>query len=106
RLQLGEHQPADQRLGQVRMLAYRESNILEHADVGQQGTVLKQHAHPFAQGVDLGGARLLDITAHYDHLADIGKDLTRDQSQQRGFAGTARSHDRGNAAPADLDVQV
>ena len=53
RLQLGEHQLADQGFGQIGVLAHRESDVLEHVHVGEQRAVLEQHAHALAQRVDL-----------------------------------------------------
>ncbi len=56
RLQLGEHQLADQPLRQIRVLAQREGDVLEHVQIGEQRAVLEQHAHAPAQHVQ--GVRL------------------------------------------------
>ena len=80
-LQLGEHQPADQRLGQVGVLAHRERDVLEDVQVGEQRAVLEQHAHAPAQRVDSGTAESREILAEDQHPAAVGEGLRRDELQ-------------------------
>ena len=53
RVQLRQHDGADQALRQPRVLAQRERDVLEHVDVGEQRAVLEQHAHAPAQRIEL-----------------------------------------------------
>ena len=53
RLQLQQHQVADQHLRQFGVLAQRKRHVLEHVEIGQQGRVLEQVADAFAQLVQL-----------------------------------------------------
>ena len=55
-LQLRQHDVADQRFGQIGVLAQRERDVLEHVDVREQRAVLEQHAHAPAQRVQLARA--------------------------------------------------
>ena len=52
-LQLHQHQIADQGFRQARVLAQRESHVLEHRIVGEQRAELEQHAHAPAQLIEL-----------------------------------------------------
>ena len=54
RLQLRQHERAQQRLGQIRMLAHRKGNILEHIEIGQERAILEQHSHALAHSEYLG----------------------------------------------------
>ena len=53
RMQLREHEVADDALRQPGVLAQREGDVLEHVEVGQQRAVLEQHAHAPAQRVEI-----------------------------------------------------
>ncbi len=67
----------DQRLGQVRVLAQRERDVLEHVHVREQGAVLKQHAHALAQREHLRAVERREILAAYDDAAASRRDLGR-----------------------------
>ena len=49
RMQLHQHERADERLRQIRVLAHRKRDVLEHVEIGEQRAVLEQHAHALAQ---------------------------------------------------------
>ena len=49
RFQLHQHQSANQLFRQTGVFTQRKSNILEHAEIGEQCTALKQHPHPLPQ---------------------------------------------------------
>ncbi len=44
RVQFGQHHMTNQAIGELGVLAQREGDIFEDAEVGQQRTVLEQHA--------------------------------------------------------------
>ena len=46
---LVDHERADQRLGEVGVLAQRERDVLEHVHVREQRAILEQHPHALAQ---------------------------------------------------------
>ena len=87
--------------GQIRVLAHRKGDVLEHVEVGQQCAVLEQHPHALAQGVDLAAAQGATSWPKREHLALLGADLARDQPQQRRLAGARGTHDRGDAPAAN-----
>ena len=105
RLQLGQYQLANEPFRQIRVLAQREGDILEHAQIGEQGAVLKQHAHSPAQLIQLGAPQLRKILPRHLDRAARCRHLAGDQAQQSRLAGAARSHDGGNLAARDFHIQ-
>jgi hypothetical protein len=80
---------------QASMLAQRESDVIEYAQIGEQRAALKQHAHALAQLVQLAPPQFMDAGAVYFNPSGVGANLAADQPKQRGFAGAAGPHDRG-----------
>ncbi len=105
-MKLRQHQRADQRLRQVGMLAERERHVLVDVQVRQQRTVLEQHAHALAKRIECRCGRGRGSLSPHHHAALGGRDLPGEEPQQRGLAGAAGPHDRGDATLADLDVEA
>ena len=103
-MQLGQHQLPQHRLRQAGMLADRERHVLEDREVGEQGAILEQHAHPSAQTVEPPGVETGDLLPEDLHAALFGRYLPGDEPQQGCLAGAARPHHRRDAAPARLEV--
>jgi len=87
------------------MFAQRKRDILEHVEIGEQRTVLKQHPHALPECVELAAREPRDFPTLDQHLAAVGTNLPRDQAQQRRFASAARTHDGGHAATFDTQVE-
>jgi hypothetical protein len=52
-VQLHEHEIANQRIGEIGVLAHRKGDVFEHGHVGEQRAELEQHADPAAQRKEL-----------------------------------------------------
>jgi len=92
RIELHEHDVADQVFAQIGVLAQREGHVVKHAHVGEQGTELEQHAHAPACGIQLGlphGTHVLPIE---QHLPLLGPVLPANQAQHGGFAAARHAH--------------
>ena len=87
------------------MLAQRERHVLEDVQVGEQRAVLEQHAHAPAQRVQPGAPQRAHVLSRDDQAARVRAQLPGDQTQERGLAGAARSHDRGDPAGRDVHVE-
>ena len=105
-LQFCQHQLPNQPLGQIGMFTQWERDVLEHAQVGEQRAVLKQHSHPAPQHIKLRARQGEHVLARDFDLAAVGHDLAGDQAQQRRLAGAAGAHDRGDFAARYLNIQT
>jgi hypothetical protein len=54
RIELQQHDVADQVFRQIGVFAQRKGHVVEHAEVGEQGTELKQHPHAPTRKVQVG----------------------------------------------------
>ncbi len=104
-VQLRQHDGADQALGQPRVLTEGKRDVLVNVQVGEQCTILEQHAHAPAQRIDLLALELGEIEAIDDHLAAVRAHLAGDEFQQGRLARAARPHDGRHGTAADLDVE-
>ena len=105
RLQLGQHQLADQPPRKIRVLPQRERHVLEDVQVGEQRPVLEQHPHAPAQRVQRGAAHRAHVLSRDDQAPRVRAQLPGDKTEERGLAGSARSHDRGDPAGHDVHVE-
>ena len=89
-IEFHQHDIADHVFGQRRMLTQRESHVLEHAEVGEQGAKLKQHTHAPARRIQLllvhGTDILVTVRTVQTQLALLGPVLTTNQTQYGGLA--------------------
>ena len=106
RVELHQHEVADQVFGQVGVLAQRERDVLEHRHVGEQRAELEQHAHLAAQRVQAVARLRADIGAVEQHLAAARTHETADQAQHGRLAATRPAHDRNNLPTPEAQVQV
>ena len=83
-VELHQDQVADHRLGQIRVLTQRESDVLEHREIGEQGAELEQHAHAPARGVQRVAVEGGHVLAVDEHLALLGGDLAADHEAVHG----------------------
>ena len=103
-MQLGEHELTQHALGKPRMFAHRKGDVFKHAEIGKQGAVLEQHAHPPPQRIQLALAKVVDVLPKNLDLTPIGTDLPRDESQQCRLARSARPHDRGHTTLTHFEI--
>ena len=106
RVQLHQHDPADDALGQLGVLAHRERDVLEHRHVGEQASRLEHHAHLAAQRVQGVGVELVNGPARDPDRSAVGLLLPADQAQQRRFSGAARAEDRDDFAAGNREAQA
>jgi hypothetical protein len=99
RLELHQHQVADERFRQLRALAHREGDVVERGEIGKERAELEQHAHLAPQLVELARPGATDRPAEHPDLALRRPQRPADQPQQRRFAAAAAAHD-GDDAPA------
>ncbi len=106
RVQLHQHQVADQFFGQVGVLAQREGDVLEHAQVGEQGAELEQHAHLAAQPVQAIDIELVDHFAGHADRALLRADLAADQAQHGGLAAARTAHDSHHFPTREVHAEI
>ena len=105
-MQFGQHNVANESLRQHRVFTQREGYVLVDTDVGQERTILKQHANTLAHLVEFGAAHFCDILAIEKNTAAVRQDLTAHQPQKRRFSGSAGPHDRRHATSWNLQIQA
>jgi hypothetical protein len=106
RVELEQHQVADQLFGQVGVLAQREGDVVEHGQVGEQRAELEQHAHLAAQAVQAVGVELVHHFAADRHFALLRADLAADQAQHGGLAAAGTTHDGDDLPAREVHAQV
>ncbi len=103
RVQLHEDQVADERVRQLRVLAHRKRDVLEHRHVGEQRAELEQHAD--LRRIRNSSSRDDFPTGGPDtHLTRLRLQLAADQAQDRGLAAAGAAHDRDDLAPGNGEV--
>ena len=105
-LQLHEYQPAQQRFRQSGMGAQREGHVFKDIEIAHQGAILEQHPDPSPQGVQGRATEPPGAFAEDREIARIGANRPHDQAQQRGLAGAAGTHHRGDFAAAYRQVEA
>ena len=82
-----------------------ERNVLENAEIGEQGAELEQHPHAPAGGIQAGlvhhGYVLEAIAFIQPQFALLGTVLPADEAQHSGLAAARRSHQRRHLASLD-----
>ena len=73
-------------------------DVVEHAQVGEQGTELEQHAHAPAHRVQACLVERADLLAVEQQFALLGAHLAADQPQHRRLAAAGSAHERGDLA--------
>ena len=73
-MQFRQNNVPDQSIREPRVLAQRECDILENAEIGEQGTVLEQHAEALTQLIELRNAE-----RRYINAVDMDRTLLRDE---------------------------
>ena len=101
RLELHQHQVADQRFRQLRALAHREGDVVERGQIGEERAELEQHAHLAPQLVELARPGPADRPAEHPDLALRRPQRPADQPQQRRLAAAAPAHDGDDASARD-----
>jgi hypothetical protein len=105
-MQLRQHDVTDQALRQPGVLAKWKGDVLVDVEIGQQRTVLEQHTHALSHLEQFAPAQLRDFLSVEQDAALVGQFLPRDQPEQCGLPGAAGTHDRGDAAAPDIDIQA
>ena len=106
RVQLHQHQVADHRLGDRRVLAQREGDVVEHRQVGEQRPELEQHPHATTRGVETVAVQRGEVDAVEQHAALHRPDLPGDQAQHGRLAAAGGAHQRDHAAARHDQVHV
>jgi hypothetical protein len=88
------------------VLAQRERDILEHAQVGKEGTELEQHAHAPADAVEPGAVQRTDLETLERQFALLRAHLPADQPQHRRLAPAGGAHQRSHLSAWHLEAQV
>ena len=93
--ELHQHDVANHGFAQVGVLTQREGHVVKHAQVGEQGTKLKQHAHAPAGRIQLRGVHPGDVLAGTlargameKHLSALSAVLPADQAKHGGFSAS------------------
>ena len=82
-----------------------EADVLRHGEVGEQGALLGDDAHPAVLGGDERAVAGHQRAADGDR-AGIGALEAGDQAEDGGLAAARRAEDRGDRALLHLDVDV
>ena len=91
-LQLEQHNPANQGFGQIRVFAQWQSDIVETGQIGEQGTVLQQHADILAHAIQRPAGQGVDRFSVDHDLSLVRSQLPGNQTHDGGLAGTAGTH--------------
>ena len=84
----------------------RESNVLEHVQIGKQRTALKQHAHVLARIKQITARQGRQVLIVDPHFAAVGTQLHAHQAQQCGLAAARRPHDPRDLATRDANIDI
>ena len=88
------------------MLTQGESNVVKNAEVGEQSTELKQHAHAPPGFIQRRLRHSADILAVKKNIAGAGFLLTADQAQHRGLAAAGGAHQGRDLATWHAQAEV
>ncbi len=105
-VELHQHQIANHRIRQIRVLTQGKRHVVEHAHIGKQGAELKQHAHAPPHGENLILRRTGQVLPLEPHRTPLGPDLPADQPQQRGLPPARCAHHRDHLPPLNGHVDV
>lgn len=92
--------------GELGVHTQRECHVLEHVEIGEQRTALKQHAHLLAHVEQLITRQLRQADTRDANIASRGPQLGSDQAQQGRLAAAGGAHDAGDLAARDADVDL
>src|SRR5438093_8591665 len=106
RLQLHEREVANDRCGQVRVLAHLERHVVERGHVGKQGAELEQHAHLAPQLKKRVMAELVHDAVGDANFALVGEKRSADQAKKGRFPAPGQTHDGDHLAPGNDEVDV
>jgi hypothetical protein len=106
RVELHHDEVAQDRLGQLRVLAHREGDVLEHREVAEEAALLEHHAHLAPQLVEAMAVERGHLAAAYAHGSLRRVQRSAHHLQQRGLARAAGAEDRRDAAARDVEVHA
>ena len=86
RIEFQEHEIADRLFVERRLLAHRKRHVLEHGEIREERSELKEHTHAAAKPEELLPAQRVDIFARHINMTAPGLQESADQLQNRGFA--------------------
>ena len=81
-------------------------DVVDNAHRIDQGTVLKRHAHLFAQCKQRFSSAGMQVTAEHIYFPGIGRRQAEDVSQQGRFAGATRAHDDEDLTGSNPKINV
>mmetsp|Transcript_20984 Transcript_20984/g.80971 ORF Transcript_20984/g.80971 Transcript_20984/m.80971 type:complete len:253 (+) Transcript_20984:2136-2894(+) len=105
-IELHQHQVADHGLRQVGVLAQREGDVLEHAQIGEQGAELEQHAHASAHGIQAVEVERCQVLPVEQHLASQRLQLAPQQPQDRRLAAPGGADQCQHLAPLKAEIDA
>ena len=83
-----------------------KGNVVEHAQVGEQGAELEQHAHAAPRRVEAVRIERADLLPVERAVRLPGANLAADQPQHRGLAAAGGAHERRHLAARHGKAQV
>jgi len=105
-MQFGQYDMSNQTIGEFGVLSQWKRDVLEHADIREQRTILKQHAETLSQLIQLRLGQRRYIGATNVYRAVLRNQLTRYQAQQGRLASTTGTHQRRDLAAFDGQVET
>ena len=106
RVELHHDQVAQDRLGQLRVLAHRERDVLEDGEVAEEAALLEHHAHLAPQLVEAVAVELGHFVPAHAHGPVRRVQRPAHHLQQRRLARSAGAEDRRDAAARDVEVHA
>ncbi len=104
-IEFHQHDIANQRFIESRVLPERESDVVENAQISEQRAELEQHSHATARGVEIRLHHLGDVFAVKQHLAAIGLLLAAYQAQHGGLSAAGSAHECRDLAARDGKIE-
>ena len=92
-------------LGQPRVLAHREGDVLEDGEVGEEAALLEHHPDLAAQAVEPVVVERVDVLAAHLHGAARGPQGAADELQERRLAAAAGAQDGHDLAAGDVQLE-